>query len=334
MSPRTSTSPQFSTGRLCNGAFYPAGFGATFMLDNIALAHQGHDGPPAAAQLPGETRGQAHRRPLGYARQNARDDARGRRTVVTGASPIRVVVWGENLHEQRDAAVAEIYPAGMHTVIGEAISDSLGSRVSVRTATMQDAEHGLTEDIIGETDVLIWWGHLAHDAVADDVVKRIHRAVLSGMGIIVLHSGHLSKIFTTLMGTSCALDWRSAGDRELMWTVASGHPIAQGVPHPIVLEREEMYGEPFDVPRPDELVFVSSFSGGEVFRSGCTYQRGRGRVFYFRPGDQEYPTYHHGDIQRVICNAVQWAAPATGTRQSPRLNQRPLSWFVMSPTAR
>jgi trehalose utilization protein len=68
-----------------------------------------------------------------------------------------------------------------------------------------------------------------------------------------------------------------------------------------------MYGEVFDVPAPDELVFVSWFTGGEVFRSGCCYTRGRGRIFYFRPGHETHASYHHPDVRRVIANAVDWA---------------------------
>ena len=160
-----------------------------------------------------------------------------------------------------------------------------------------------------ETDVLTWWGHTAHDRVDDAVVERVHAAVLGGVGLLALHSAHYSKIFQRLLGTSCSLRWRNDGERELVWTVDPAHPIAAGVPHPIVIDAHEMYGEHFDIPPPDELVFVSSFAGGEVFRGGCCFRRGAGRIFYFSPGDQDYPIYHHPDVQRVIANAVEWAAP-------------------------
>jgi trehalose utilization protein len=150
--------------------------------------------------------------------------------------------------------------------------------------------------------------------VDDAVVARVQQAVLGGMGLLVLHSGHEAKIFQRLLGTSCSLRWRNAGERELVWTVAPAHPIAEGVPQPIVIDAHEMYGEHFDIPAPDELVFVSSFAGGEVFRGGCCFHRGRGRIFYFSPGDQEYPIYHHPDVQRVLANGVRWAAPAPGRR--------------------
>jgi trehalose utilization protein len=222
--------------------------------------------------------------------------------------PVRVTVWGENVHEQRDESVRAIYPDGMHATIAAAIAARLGERVAVRTATLQEPEHGLTEDVLDATDVLTWWGHAAHDEVDDAVVAHVHERVLGGMGLLALHSAHYSKIFKRLMGTACGLNWRNAGERELVWTVAPGHPIAAGVPHPLVIDAQEMYGEPFEIPRPDELVFISSFAGGEVFRGGCCFERGRGRIFYFSPGDQEYPVYHHPDVQRVLANAVLWAA--------------------------
>jgi trehalose utilization protein len=222
---------------------------------------------------------------------------------------LRVTVWGENVHEQRDASVRAIYPDGMHATIAAGLATQLGDRAAVRTATLQEPEHGLSDAVLAETDVLTWWGHAAHDEVDDAVVARVKERVLGGMGLLALHSAHYSKVFTSLMGTSCGLQWRDAGERELVWTVAPGHPIAVGVPQPIVIDAQEMYGEPFDIPQPDELVFISSFAGGEVFRGGCCFTRGRGRIFYFSPGDQEYPVYHHPDVVRVLANAALWAAP-------------------------
>ena len=222
---------------------------------------------------------------------------------------MRITVWGENVHEQRDESVRAIYPEGMHATIAAGLESLLGDGTTVRTAVMQEPEHGLTDSVLAETDVLTWWGHAAHAEVDDAVVARVHQAVLDGMGLLALHSAHYSKIFTRLMGTDCGLRWRNEGERELVWTVNPSHPIAHGVPHPIVIDAQEMYGEPFGIPQPDELVFISSFAGGEVFRGGCCYSRGRGRIFYFSPGDQEYPVYHHPDIQRVLANAALWAAP-------------------------
>jgi len=223
--------------------------------------------------------------------------------------PLNVLVWGENRHEQLEEHVRATYPDGMHGAIRAGIEEHLGETATVRTATLDEPEHGLTEEVLARTDVLTWWGHAAHGEVDDAVVERVHRRVLEGMGLVVLHSGHWSKIFVKLMGTTCTLRWRSEHDRELVWTVNPTHPITRGVPSPIEIPEQEMYGEYFDIPAPDELVFISSFSGGEVFRSGCTFRRGNGKIFYFSPGDQDFPVYHHPHVRRVIANGVEWAAP-------------------------
>lgn len=238
---------------------------------------------------------------------------------MTSADALRVVVWGEHRHEKVDANVAAIYPDGMHETIATGVRENLGSRALVTTATLDDPENGLPQERLDETDVLVWWGHAAHSEVDDAVVERVHAAVLAGMGLVVLHSGHWSKIFVRLMGTTCTLRWRSEQDRELIWTINPTHPIAKGVPHPIIIDEQEMYGEFFDIPVPDEVIFLSTFSGGEVFRSGCTWTRGNGRIFYFSPGDQDYPVYHHRDVLRVIANGIEWAAPQLPARKRPTL---------------
>ncbi|MCV3735741.1 ThuA domain-containing protein [Rhizobium sp. TRM96647] len=218
---------------------------------------------------------------------------------------IRTIVWGENIHEQTNEVVRSIYPDGMHAVIAAALNAD--PAIAASTATLQEEEHGLPSARLAETDVLLWWGHKDHGAVSDAVVERVARRVWEGMGLIVLHSGHFSKIFKRLMGTPCALKWREAGERERLWTINSAHPIAAGLPEHFVLENEEMYGEAFSVPEPLETVFISWFAGGEVFRSGMTWRRGAGNIFYFRPGHETYPTYHDGTVQQVLRNAVKWA---------------------------
>ena len=221
----------------------------------------------------------------------------------------RVTVWNEYRHERNSERVAAIYPDGMHTVIAAALNNA---GFPVRTATLDEPEHGLAPEILDNTDVLIWWGHMAHQEVRDEVVERVYKRVLDGMGLVVLHSGHFSKIFKRLMGTTCDLKWREGNDSERLWVVAPGHPITEGLGEYIEIEHEEMYGEHFDIPAPETLVFVSWFTGGEIFRSGCCYTRGRGKIFYFRPGHEMYPTYQHPDVQRVIINAAKWAAPVEG----------------------
>ncbi|MFP9191096.1 ThuA domain-containing protein [Natronosalvus vescus] len=219
-----------------------------------------------------------------------------------------VTVWNEFRHEQDDDEVAAVYPDGIHATIADFLEDDY----EVRTATLDEPQHGLTSDVLEETDVLCWWAHLAHDEVDDDIVDRIHERVLEGMGLIVLHSGHYSKIFKRLMGTTCSLQWREDDGLERLWVVDPGHPIADGLDEYIELPETEMYGEPFDIPEPDRLVFTSWFEGGEVFRSGCCYRRGSGRIFYFRPGHETIPIYENPEIQRVIRNAIDWAMPTEG----------------------
>lgn len=220
---------------------------------------------------------------------------------------LSVTIWNEFRHERQSSEVMAIYPEGIHAALATFLRRE--EHVEVRTATLDEPEHGLSEEVLQKTDVLLWWGHMAHQEVADEVVDRVQQRVLDGMGLVVLHSGHFSKIFRRLMGTSCNLKWREANDHERIWVVAPNHPIVEGIGPYIELEHEEMYGEFFDVPQPETLVLLSWFSGGEVFRSGCCYTRGQGRIFYFRPGHETYPTYHNPQVQRIITNAVHWAAP-------------------------
>jgi len=232
---------------------------------------------------------------------------------------LRVTVWNEFRQERSDDAVRAIYPDGIHAAIAAGLRDEDG--LVVRTATLDEPDQGLSAAVLAETDVLTWWGHVAHDDVTDEVLDRVHARVLDGMGLIVLHSGHFSRIFRRLMGTTCGLKWREAAERERIWVVDPGHPIAAGLGESFVLDHEEMYGEHFDIPAPDRLVLVSWFQGGEVFRSGCCYTRGRGRIFYFRPGHETHPTYFDPTVRRVIANAARWAgephgaAPTFGNRQ-------------------
>jgi len=221
---------------------------------------------------------------------------------------LQVTVWGEYRHELINPSVAALYPDGMHETIASFLRKS--SSLEVRTAFLDQPEHGLSDEVLESTDVLTWWGHKAHHDVRDEVVTKVHRRVLEGMGLIVLHSAHYSKIFKALLGTTCSLKWRESTDKERLWNLAPSHPITKGIGDYFEIPAEEMYGEPFGIPEPDELLFISWFTGGEVFRSGATWRRGHGKVFYFRPGHETYPSYHQPEVQQVITNAVHWAAPA------------------------
>lgn len=233
--------------------------------------------------------------------------------------PIRIVVWNEFIHEQSEEPVRAIYPEGIHAAIQDGLVEILGTDVDVLCATLDEPEHGLADAVIESTDVLFWWGHAGHDRVSDAVVDKLHRRVLEGMGLIVLHSGHESKIFRRLMGTSCMLRWREAGEKERLWVTSPGHPILKDIEGEYFeLPQAEMYGEHFDIPTPDELLLISWFTGGEVFRSGCTFQRGQGKIFYFRPGHETYPIYYDDNVKRILANAARWAvsSPAKGQYSS------------------
>ena len=218
---------------------------------------------------------------------------------------MKVLVWNENCHEKSNPRVTEIYPGGLHEYIASFLKSD---DVEVSTATLDDEDCGLTDEVLRQTDVLIWWGHMRHGMVSDEIVERVHNYILSGMGLIVLHSGHFSKIFKKINGTSCSLKWRD-GAKERIWTIKPNHPIAEGVDETFSLEHEEMYGEPFDIAEPAEIVFMGWFNGGEVFRSGCTWIRGNGKIFYFQPGHETNTSFHNENVQRILKNAVRWACP-------------------------
>ena len=220
---------------------------------------------------------------------------------------IRVLVWNEFWHEQvQGSKPGEVYPQGIH----KAIADFLKSDdIYVETATLYDENCGITEERLDNTDVLLWWGHCKHGDVPDDIAKLVHKKVLEGMGFIALHSAHFSKPFTMLMGTTCSLGWREDGDMERVWVCKPSHPIVQGIDRFIKLEHEETYAEPFDIPEPDQTIMIGTYEGGEVFRSGCCFFRGNGKIFYFQPGHETCPTYYNKDVQTVIRNAVYWTAP-------------------------
>lgn len=250
---------------------------------------------------------------------------------------IRTLIWHEHRHELKNKLVASLYPNGMDGALADAFKGH--KEFSVSQARLDDdPEHGLSQKRLDETDVLIWWGHVAHGEVKDEIVERVAKRVWEGMGLIVLHSGHFSKIFKRLMGTPCALKWREAGENERVWILNRNHPIAEGLGEQIFIEHEEMYGEPFSIPEPDETVMISWFEGGEVFRSGVTYKRGAGNIFYFRPGHEAYPTYYNKEVLQVIRNAARWACNPgkawVGIHDAPNVphDKAPVPLEVKGPT--
>jgi trehalose utilization protein len=222
-------------------------------------------------------------------------------------APLKVTIWNEYLHELEHDVVGRLYPEGIHGALRAAVLERHPD-ATVRTATLRQPDHGLSDELLADTDVLLWWGHKAHAEVDDGWAAKVHQAVLGGMGLIVLHSGHFSKPFKRVLGSNASLLWREADEKERLWNLQPSHPILAGIPAFFELEQEEMYGERFDVPTPDELLMISWFQGGEVFRSLCTWRRGHGQVVYFRPGHETYPTYHHPLVRRIIVNAAAWAA--------------------------
>jgi len=218
---------------------------------------------------------------------------------------IKVTVWNEFRHEKNSEEVKAVYPNGMHTVIAEYLGKD--ADIEVKTATLDEPEHGLTDEVLNNTDVLVWWGHMAHGDVQDEIVEKVKTRVLEGgMGLVVLHSGHFSKIFKALLGTTCALSWREAAEKERLWSIMPNHPIMKGIPLYFELEHEEMYGEFFDIPTPDELIMLSWFKGGDVFRSAACWNKGQGKVFYFRPGHESYPTFYNENVMKIIKNGVKY----------------------------
>lgn len=220
---------------------------------------------------------------------------------------IKVTVFNEYIHEKLEDKVREIYPEGIHTAIKDFLLEDGG--FTVRTVTLEDPSCGITKEVLDDTDVLLWWGHIGHHLVPDEVADLVQQAVLEGMGFIALHSGHHSKPFRRLMGTSCNLSWRENGDMERVWVIKPGHPIAKGLGRYFELPHDETYAEPFDIPEPDELVFATWYEGGELFRSGCCFRRGNGKIFYLQPGHESFPIYYDKNIQLVLKNAIRWAAP-------------------------
>ncbi len=220
---------------------------------------------------------------------------------------IKVTIWNEGRHEQHNKGAQAMYPLGLHGTIKAFLEKD--PELEVRTVLLDDPDQGLPDEVLNDTDVLMWWGHCAHGDVKDELVERIRTRVYNeGMGFIAMHSAHMSKPFRMMVGTSGQLSW---GDdqREIVWNLLPQHPIAAGIPEYFEIEAEEMYGEPFRVPQPDELIFTSWFEGGNIFRSGMTFYRGIGKIFYFQPGHETCKSFHNPWVQKVLTNAVHWAKP-------------------------
>ncbi len=219
---------------------------------------------------------------------------------------INVTIYNEFCHERENEGIKKIYPEGIHGAIAGFLEKN--DDISVRCFTL-DTVNDITDEVLSDTDVIMWWGHMRHGDVPDEVAERVKNHVLKGMGAIFLHSGHHSKPFRLLMGTTCNLTWRESSDKERLWVINSAHPITQGLGRYFELPAVETYGEPFGIPNPDEVLLIGWYSGGEVFRSGCTFHRESGKIFYFQPGHESFPIFYDENVQLVLTNAVRWAAP-------------------------
>ena len=217
----------------------------------------------------------------------------------------RIAIFNEFLHEKTDERVQAVYPDGIHQALAGFLK---GDDVEITCYTLDNVEE-ITEEALANTDVMLWWGHMGHQRVPDEVAVRVRDAVLMGMGMVFLHSAHHSKPFRLLMGTSCNLTWREDGDSERIWTIQPAHPIAKGIGRYFVLPHVETYGEPFTIPNPDDVIFIGNYEGGEVFRSGVTFHRENGRIFYFQPGHETFPIFYDPNVQTIIRNAVEWVKP-------------------------
>ncbi len=246
---------------------------------------------------------------------------------MSNDSPLRVTVWDENKPH-----IEEYYPAGIRGAVADAIK---GDGVEVTIAHLDEPDQGISEDLLENTDVLVWWGHARHGEVDDELAAKIKQRVHhGGMGLVVLHSGHYSKPFRATLDCTGHLKggWRESDDTEEITVCAPWHPIAEGVSN-FTLEAEEMYGGPFGTPPVEVLIFQSFFpKGGEVFPCGAVWTvgdgvdldftsgpgngvgqgKGIGRVFYFRPGHETYPTYFHSEVKTIIRNGVLWTGKVTG----------------------
>lgn len=218
-----------------------------------------------------------------------------------GQSSIHAAVWSE------ETAPQDVYPNDVNSTIAEHLNEH--ADIVAKAVSIDHAEQGVSTELLDWCDVLLWWGHLRHDDVSDTTVDRVERYVRErGVGYIGLHSGHYARPFKRLIGTSGDLgSVRDEGETEQIEVVSPSHPIAAGI-NDFSLPQVEMFGEPYDIPEPDDVIFESNFANGGEFRSGVTFTFGAGRGFYFRPGHEEYRIYHDLTVRTILANATRWAA--------------------------
>jgi trehalose utilization protein len=231
--------------------------------------------------------------------------------IAEWSMALTVTIFNEYVTQKEQPDAMEVYPDGIHPVLVDVV-ERAGH--DTRVALFSDSEHGLTKDVVAETDVLVYWSHARNEEFEDRVVDRVQDAVLDGMGLVMLHSARRSKLFMRLMGTDCNVrGYRDADETERVWVVDPAHPVVDGLESEFIeLPESQLVAEPFEIPTPIETPLISWIEGGEVFRSGCTFKRGRGKVFFFGPGHETQPVYHMNEVQTVLQNAVEWAKPIDG----------------------
>ncbi len=216
-------------------------------------------------------------------------------------APIRVRVWCEG------TARKATYPDDVDGALGQYLGRMEDLRIA--RARLDDPNAGLSDAELDATDVVVWWGHLRHDDLPADRSRAIvDRVKAAKIGFVALHASCGSRPFRGLMGTTCEPGgWRDDGRPERIEFKAPDHPIARGV-EPFTIPQSAMFAEPFEVPAPESVVFVSNWGPGETFRSGLTWTVGKGRVAYLRPGHDALPVFFHPSVRKVIANAARWAA--------------------------
>ena len=217
---------------------------------------------------------------------------------------INVTIWHEFRHEKLKENIRELYPEGIHAKIKSFLECD---EIKVTLTSLDEPNQGLSDELLESTDVLMWWGHIAHGEVSDELVSKIKDKVLAGMGFVAIHSAHHSKPFKAILGATGNLTW-GRNQRAIMWNVCPTHPIAEGIPAHFELF-EEMYGEPFYIPKPDDVIFTTWYEDGNIFRGGATFTRGLGKIFYFHPGHESCTSFDNIYVQRIIKNGVKWCAP-------------------------
>ncbi|MEZ5042821.1 MAG: alpha/beta hydrolase fold domain-containing protein [Saprospiraceae bacterium] len=106
---------------------------------------------------------------------------------------IKVVVWDERQKKQQKA-----YPDFM----GNHIADYLKKNdlLRVYSVGLDDPEQGLSDEVLENCEVMIWWGHVRHPEISVATSKKLIERVKAGtLEMIFLHSAHWANPFVEAM---------------------------------------------------------------------------------------------------------------------------------------